>query len=152
MKQDMLLLTILFCVIFLMTGLFAGCGEQEEQQAVTGQDVKEEAKEAVETTMAYTQAKKEQIQNALAAKVEDYEQKLQELQDQGEKLTAEGKDAFNDQVAELQKKKEALEQKVRELQSSSGKAWEDLKAGIDAAAEDLDRALDEAISQFTSPS
>jgi hypothetical protein len=152
MKQDRLLLTILFSIFFLMTGLFLGCGEQEQEKPVTGQDVKEETKEAVETTMAYTQAKKEQIQKALAAKVADYEEQLQRLRDQGEELTAEGKKALDDQVAALQKRKEAFEQKITKLKTSSGKAWEDLKAGIDAAAEDLDRALDEAISRYTSPS
>ncbi len=50
MKHNMLLVRTLFVALLLMTGLIGGCGEQEKQQAVTGEDVKEEAKEAVETT------------------------------------------------------------------------------------------------------
>ena len=54
MKQNMLLVRTLVVALLLMTGLIGGCGGQEEQQAVTGEDVKEEAKEAVETTIDYT--------------------------------------------------------------------------------------------------
>jgi hypothetical protein len=53
-EQNMLLVRTLVVALLLMTGLIGGCGGQEEQQAVTGEDVKEEAKEAVESTIAYT--------------------------------------------------------------------------------------------------
>ena len=54
MKQNMLMVRSLVVALLLMTGLIGGCGGQQEQQAVTGEHVKEEAKEVVETTISHT--------------------------------------------------------------------------------------------------
>ena len=152
MKQNTLLLTTLFAILFLMTGVFAGCGGQEDQQAVTGEDVKKEAKEAMETTMAYTAAKKEEYQKKLDAQLNKYQQKLDALQVQAETMTQEAKTEYEEKLETLRQKKEALQQKAGELKSKSGKAWEDMKAGIDNAMKDLDAAFDQAASRFSSSS
>jgi hypothetical protein len=54
MKRNVLLVTALLVALFLMTGLIGGCGGQEQEQAVTGKSVKEQGKEAVETTITYS--------------------------------------------------------------------------------------------------
>ena len=152
MRQNRLFVMILFAILFLMTGLFFGCGGQEEQQAVTGEDVQEEAKEAVETAGAYAEAKKEEYQKKLDAQLEQYQQKIDALQAQGRVMTQDAKDTLNEKLETLRDKKEALQQRAVELESKSGKAWEDLKAGIDESMEDLNNALEKAASHFGSSS
>lgn len=56
----------------------AGCGEKKES-GVTGQDVKKEAREAVQTATAFTQQQKEEYQKKLEAKLKEYDQKLDKL-------------------------------------------------------------------------
>jgi chromosome segregation ATPase len=147
MKQNTSPIT-LFAISFFMIGFFAGCGGQEEQQAVTGEDVKKEAKEAVETTLAYTEAKKEEYQKKLNAQLDRYEQRLDALQARAEAMTGEAKDALDDRLEMLRQEKEALQQKADELETQSGRAWDDLKAGLDEAVENLDAAFEQAVSRF----
>jgi len=141
-----------FVFSFFMVGLLFGCGGQEEQQAVTEEDVKKETKEAVETAGAYAEAKKEEYQKKLDAQLEKYQQKIDALQAQGRVMTQDAKDTLNEKLETLMDKKEALQQKADELESKSGQAWQDLKAGIDESLEDLNTALEKAASRFGSSS
>jgi len=152
MRKNTKLIMPFFVLSFFMLGLLFGCGGQEEQQAVTGEDVKEEAKEAVETAGAYAEAKKEEYQKKLDAQLEKYQQKIDALQAQGRVMTQDAKDTLNEKLETLRDKKEALQQRADELESKSGKAWEDLKAGIDESMEDLNTALEKAASHFGSSS
>ena len=152
MRQNRLFVMILFAILFLMTGLFFGCGGQEEQQAVTGEDVQEEAKEAVETAGAYAEAKKDEYREKLNAQLDKYEERLDALQAQGAVMTQEAKNELEEKLEMLRREKETLQQKADELESKSGKAWEDAKAGVDKAMEDLNAAFEQAVSRFGSSS
>jgi hypothetical protein len=50
---------------------------------------------------------------------------------------------------ELRQKRDEVSAKLKELSSSSGKAWEQLKSGIDAAMEDLGNAYKKAAAEFS---
>ena len=51
-------------------------------------------------------------------------------------------------VMELRNKRDEVSAKLKELSSSSGKAWEQLKSGIDAAMDDLGNAYKKAAAEF----
>ncbi len=55
---------------------------------------------------------------------------------------------FDEQTKNLREKKQVVQSKLEQLQASGGKAWEDLKAGMDAAMEDLDKSYQDAVSHF----
>lgn len=152
MRQNTKLIMSLFVLSFFMLGLLFGCGGQEEQQAVTGEDVKKEAKEAAETAGSYAEAKKEEYQKKLNAQLEKYEQKIDALQAQSRVMAQDAKDELNEKLETLRDKKEALQQKADELESKSGQAWQDLKTGIDESIEDLNTAFEKAASHFGSSS
>ena len=53
-------------------------------------------------------------------------------------------------MEELRNKKQAAAEKLNELNSASGKAWEDIKSGMDSAMDALGKAFDRARSHFKS--
>jgi len=142
----------------------AGCGGSEEpatqhsaperpsaeERTVTSEDVKEEATEAVRTTMDYAEAKKEEYQQEIEAKLVKYQEEINKIAVQSRAMAEDAKVAIDQRLQALIDKKDAAQKKLAELQSTSGKAWEDLKAGMDAAMDDLKMAFEEASSHFDS--
>jgi hypothetical protein len=53
------------------------------------------------------------------------------------------------QLTVLHQKRDEVSEKMKDLRSSSGNAWEQLKSGIDAAMEDLGNAYKKAASEFS---
>ena len=51
-------------------------------------------------------------------------------------------------VMELRQKRDEVSAKLKELSSSSGKAWEQLKSGIDAALDDLGNVYKKDAAEF----
>ena len=51
-------------------------------------------------------------------------------------------------VMELRQKRDEVSAKLKELSSSIGKAWEQLKSGIDAAMDDLGNVYKKDAAEF----
>ena len=121
---------------------------------MTSADVKKEAKEAIETTKAYSLQQKEEYQKQMEAKLQDFDREIQSLQDKvksgASALKEDSIAKFNQSMEELSKKKQAVAEKLNELKSESGKAWEDTKSGVDNAMDELGKAYDRARSHFGS--
>jgi len=49
---------------------------------------------------------------------------------------------------QLRKRRDAIFKKLEELRSTSGKAWEDLKSGLDTAMDEIEKAYQQALSRF----
>jgi hypothetical protein len=49
----------------------------------------------------------------------------------------------------LRQKRDEASEKLKELGSSSGNAWDQLKSGIDAAMEDLGNAYKKVVAEFS---
>ena len=127
------------------------CGQKEDAKAkpdVTSQNVKQETREALETASTYAQAQIQEYQKQLKARLEQFDRKLDKLQARAETIKAESKTKLNETVAALRQKQQTVREKLQALQSASGKAWEDAKAGMTAAMEDLEKAYEQAVSRF----
>jgi len=48
----------------------------------------------------------------------------------------------------LGQKRDEVSEKLKELSSSSGSAWEQIKSGIEAALEELGNAYNKAVAEF----
>jgi hypothetical protein len=139
-----------FGIALAMIGLFLfvfSCGESTEN-GVTSEDVKKETKEAYETAVEYSKQQKEEILRQMQAKLDQYKQNIEKLKIKTELMGQGLKADFDRRIEELQAKQEAAEEKLSELKSSSGKAWSDIKEGLDQAMLDLDQAYVDARSQF----
>jgi chromosome segregation ATPase len=153
----------MFIMVFVVAFLVA-CGGSEEQanqqpaaekpsaeeHAVTSQDVKEEVAEAARTTTDYAEAKKEEYQKDIEAKLDKYQQEIYKIAVGSRAMAYDAKVAVDERLQVLIDKKEAAQKKLAELQSASRKAWEDLEAGMDAAMVELESAFEEASSHFES--
>jgi ABC-type glycerol-3-phosphate transport system substrate-binding protein len=139
-------------VAFLSICFLAACGDRKESAkseiGVTSEDVKKEAAEAVETTMAYTEHQKEKYQKQIEAKFEEYDQKIDELKVRAEGLQGEAKEELRQKIEELRKRRDATYNTLDELKSASGRAWDDMKSGMDTAMDELDEAYERALSRF----
>jgi CHASE3 domain sensor protein len=137
-----------------MAGLVVllGCGNQEEptkaKKPVSAGHVKKEIKGAAEAIKEYTLQQKEEYQKRLEAQLKEMHQKIADLQTKAAKAAPEAKANLQEQANEIQKKWEATEEKLTELEKATGKAWEDLKSGMGAAMDDLQKSYDKASSHF----
>ena len=141
--------------------LLTACSEQQpatektappeakvEKLATTPADIGKEAKDLAATTMAYTEEQKAQYQIKIQEKLAQYNQNFIELE---AKLVMMNEQARADLAAEIEKlndKKAVVATKVKELQGTGGEAWADLKAGMDKAFMEMDKAYDKARSRF----
>jgi biopolymer transport protein ExbD len=149
-------------VVFIILAAFFGsafllaCGDGKESEKpkveVTSQDVKNKAKEAIETAKTYTLQQKEEYQKQMEARLQELDREIRELQagaqSKATALKEESKAQFDQALEELRNKQQAAADKLDKLKSSSGKAWEDMKSGMDSAMGDLSKAFDKARSHF----
>jgi len=153
MKSVMFIMGLLAIMLLLAMGALSGCGDNEQTQskpaAVTKEDVKKEAKEAYDTTKAYTQEQMQAFREQTEARLAEYEQEIDQLQAKAEKLEGDAKAKGEQQLTALRQKRDAVSKKLKELSSSSGNAWEQIKSGIDAAMEDLGNAYKKAAAEFS---
>jgi hypothetical protein len=143
-----------------LAGAFlAACGGSEEpattkpateEHGETAQDVKEKAREAAQTSMDYAEAKKEEYQKDIEAEINKYQKEINKIAVGSRAMAEDAKAAVDERLQVLIDKKEAAQKKLAELQSATGKAWEDLKVGMDAAMGDLKAAFYEASTHFES--
>ena len=143
----------LFAVMLLVPWALSGCGDKDQPQSKSGtvssDNVKKEAKEAYEATKAYTQEQMQTIRKQMQTKLDEYGKEIDQLQAKAEKLEGDAKAKAEQQLAALRQKRDAVAEKVKDLGSSSGNAWEQLKAGIDAAMEDLGNAYKKVVAEFS---
>ena len=144
---------LLAIMLLLCLGALPGCGEKEQipskPATVSEKDVKKEAKEAYDATRAYTleqmQAFREQTETRLA----EYKKEIDQLQAKAEKLGRDEKAKAEQQLTALRQKRDEVSEKLKNLSSSSGNAWEQVKSGIEAAMEDLGNAYKKAAAEFS---
>jgi hypothetical protein len=74
--------------------------------------------------------------------------KIDELRQKAEAAGGKARDGSRRAVGELRVKKNALERRLRIVETSTGRAWRDLKSGVDEALGDLRKSLEKAKSRF----
>jgi len=140
-------------MLLLALGAFPGCGEKDQAQSkpatVSKEDVKKEAKEAYNATKAFTQEQMQAFGKQIETKLNEYGEKIDQLQAKAEKLGGDAKTKAEQQLTALRQKRDEASEKLKRLGSSSGDAWEQLKSGIDAAMEDLGNAYKKAAAEFS---
>jgi chromosome segregation ATPase len=140
-------------LLLLIMGVFQGCGDKEQpeskSEAVSKEDVKKEAKEAYETTKAYTQEQMQAFRKQMETKLNEYGEKIDQLQAKAEKLKGDSKAKVEQQLTALRQKRDEVSEKLKELSSSSGNAWEQLKSGVDAAMDDLVNTYKKVVAEFS---
>ena len=111
---------------------------QQKTEGVSGEEVKEKAKETYEAAKAYTLEQKEEYEKKIDTELANLNREIEKLKAKAEKEKPEVKAKLNEQIKELQKKQEVAQKKFDELKKASEKAWEQAKAQVDAAIKDVE--------------
>ena len=143
----------LLAVMLLVPGGLVGCGDKDQpegkSETVSSDDVKKEVKEAYEATSAYTEEQMQAVRKQMETKLDEYGKEIDQLQAKAEQMKGEAKAKAEQQLSALREKQDAVAEKVKELGSSSGNAWEQIKSGVDAAMEDLGNAYKKVAAEFS---
>jgi len=82
------------------------------------------------------------------ANLKELKAQIDVLEARADKVKAELKLDFKQQIKSLRQKRDSIANKLDQLKQSSGEAWKDLKNGLESATEELKGALGKAMDKF----
>ena len=91
---------------------------------------------------------KQAYQEKMAAQLKEWQSKIDELKARAEKLEAEQKIKYYEQIESLRIKQQHAYDKLEQMHDASESAWEELKAGVELAWQDLKQAVEHARERF----
>jgi len=92
--------------------------------------------------------KRKQYIDKMAAKLKVWDAEVQKLQAKADAAKTDKKVEYNQQIKELQNKKEEAQQKLEEIKEASGEAWKELKDGVDKSWKILGDSIKNALGKF----
>ncbi len=136
--------------------LMIACSEQKpaakkakvESLVTTPADIKKEASDLAKVTMTYSAEQMEQYKQKISGKMAEYQTKQKEISAKMATMSKQTKASLDSQMEDLKIKKAKLDAITRELYTSSGEAFGNLKEGMDNAMENMDKAYEQAIDKF----
>jgi len=81
-------------------------------------------------------------------KLEEWNADIDTLSAKADKVTADLRSEYAEQISAIKEKQAAARQKIEEIQHSGESAWEDLKSGMELAWTAIGEAIDSAKSRF----
>ena len=84
----------------------------------------------------------------MKAKLDEWNAEITKLEAKVRQKEADAQKEFEEQVKTLKEKRESAQRDLDNLLKAGGNAWEDLKAGVERAANSLGDAVQSAKSQF----
>jgi uncharacterized coiled-coil DUF342 family protein len=109
-----------------------------------GSKVKEKAGETIDATKEYAAAEKKEFEDKLNAELKDLAESIDELKSKAKKNGQEAKQEVQDQIKVLEAKRKDVAGKIKKLSQSTGKAWTQMKDGVQTAWDDLKSAFGKA--------
>jgi hypothetical protein len=108
----------------------------------TGRDVTREVREALQAAGRYSYQHKDEYVKKLRGVVDDLDDRIDELQQRVRTTSRDARRKLEDQIHALKQKRGVVEDRLNKLKSAGADAWNDVKAGVQNAAEDLRRAIE----------
>ena len=141
---------VVFLFVSIMGALsLAGCGDDGKKK-VTAEQVKKESSEALDTAVAYTKQKQEELMAKAKAQYQELEKDTSELMGKAKEQAAAGQDKAKEVLADLQKQQAVVQERLKAMESSSGKAWEKAKVELEEALQNLKQAYQKAKEELAS--
>jgi hypothetical protein len=140
-------------ILTILCSSLSGCKKTDEEKAasrgaISPGDVKAEVVEAADVSLDYAAQKKEEYENAIASKLADLDEQLAELKSNAQEAEQDVREEVLAMLNNLEARRQEAQRKLEAIQAEAPDAWEDLKAGLDAALEDLDESYEQAKSRF----
>ncbi len=138
-------------IFFMGFPLFVSCERQtglSTNGMVSKEKTTETMREGTGTVGLYThEEEKEAYQKLIEDKVDEYHKKVDKLKAKAEAASDEVKSGYNLNIELLQNKVKVADKKLNELKYASGKAWEDIRTGVDAVMSDFEKHYDRVVSR-----
>jgi uncharacterized phage infection (PIP) family protein YhgE len=138
----------LVLIVLLVIGLSA-CKKKDQTQLnnalLTIQQGTQQGVSAVKDAVTQT---KQDYQRSIQRQIDQISRSIDQLNKKAETVDDQAKADIQRTVNGLQIKRDALQEKLDQLKSSTADAWKDMVAGINDSLVDLQKAADRAISQY----
>jgi hypothetical protein len=127
-----------------LTLLALACGKKEEppqvKEPVTAKEVQQKAKETLNTLKAFTDQRKEEYQKQITGQLAELQKKLEEMKGQLDKVSPELRAKLEREMLEGRRGLETLQKNLAEMQTTTEKAWEEIKGGVSQTLQDLKKS------------
>jgi predicted nuclease with TOPRIM domain len=137
-----------FVWMVMLAGLLAAIGCEQTPGKVAYEDVRRDAGQAVKTAAEFSQQTKEEFQKKLDARLKELDAEIAKLREKGRDLKDKAKTNWDQKMAELETKRDAVRAKLAVVGQSSAEAWKDVQKGAQSAYDDLDKAFRDASKEF----
>jgi len=91
---------------------------------------------------------REKYVEKLEARLNEWGDEIEKIRAKADKLGASAGVRYRGQIEDLKARQEAARKKLRELGTSGGEAWDDLKSGAEAALEELKKGIEGAVGKM----
>jgi hypothetical protein len=113
-----------------------------------GADVRREVREALAAVTSYSFRQKEEYEKRLRRLMAELDERIADLRVRARAVGADLRKKYDEQVKDLRAKRAALRKRLEKVREASPDAWEDVKAGVGNALEELGKAFERARSRF----
>lgn len=119
-----------------------------QPQPVTADDVGQQVRQTLQAVKNYSFEQKDEYQKRLQAVLPKLDQRIDNLKRQAEQASGQAKEEYRKQIPRLQKLRARVQDQLARVQSATPGAWQDIKTGVGAAVEDLQKAFESAKTHF----
>ena len=117
-------------------------------EEISMDDVKREAREALDTAGELAAQKRQEYQERLSRQLSKLDEEMQQASEDLDEAGDAVKEQYSATMAELNDRMERARARAEELQDKSGEAWQDMREGLDRAVQEMEAALQEAREAF----
>jgi DNA topoisomerase VI subunit B len=137
-------------LLFLVAGL-ASCMNQDDnkKEEITAKDVVEEYDEAMQESRAYLNQEQKEMLSEMEERYTSLEKKVDQFAEKAAQMGDDANEEIRERQEQLQKQQQQLRAELDTLSNSSEEGWEEIKIGVDKAFDDLDKAVDNAMEEFS---
>jgi hypothetical protein len=128
-----------------------GCKPENQnltEKPVTGQEVKDQYKDALKTTKDYATQSKDEFVATMDEKIKDLDAKIKSLSDKSADYKDDAKTRADKALADLHEQRAALGKKYDELKQASKDAWDKTREGFVSAWDSLTTAYENTKAKF----
>ncbi|MCF8032965.1 MAG: hypothetical protein K9K66_12220 [Desulfarculaceae bacterium] len=141
-------LSLAVMAMMLVLGLaLAGCSNGDDQK-MTAEKVKKEAKEAVDAAVTYTKQKHQEFMEKAKVQYQELQQETTQLMEQAQEEASQGQEKAKELMADIRAKQKVAEEKWQAFKDATADAYDKAKAELEEALKNLQEAYQKAKAEL----
>ncbi len=127
-------------------------GGKQNKEEITKEEVKSEIKDAAGTANAYLTQEQQEVVDAYEERMDKLQVQIDELNDQMESASESARLIYQNRINEFETVYARAESDVEDLKNASQDAWEELNKGLEEAISELEEAFQRTKEEFNEES